>query len=79
MLTAEQIIAAQKSQIDTLFGLTQKAFEGVEKLVELERLADTEPRLRRGSHFRNWALLKSILRDQYAHLPAQAWVNWTFA
>lgn len=35
MLTAEQIIAAQKSQIDTLFGLTQKAFEGVEKLVEL--------------------------------------------
>ena len=35
MLTAEQIIAAQKSQMDTLFGLTQKAFEGVEKLVEL--------------------------------------------
>jgi phasin family protein len=35
MLTAEQIIAAQKSQFDTLFGLTQKAFEGVEKLVEL--------------------------------------------
>ncbi len=35
MLTAEQIIAAQKSQVETLFGLTQKAFEGVEKLVEL--------------------------------------------
>ena len=35
MLTAEQIISAQKSQIETLFGLTQKAFEGVEKLVEL--------------------------------------------
>ncbi|HSX94562.1 MAG TPA: phasin family protein [Hydrogenophaga sp.] len=35
MLTAEQIVAAQKSQMDTLFGLTQKAFEGVEKLVEL--------------------------------------------
>lgn len=35
MLTVEQVIAAQKSQIDTLFGLTQKAFEGVEKLVEL--------------------------------------------
>jgi phasin family protein len=35
MLTAEQIIAAQKTQFDTLFGLTQKAFEGVEKLVEL--------------------------------------------
>ena len=35
MLTAEQIIAAQKSNLDTLFGLTAKAFEGVEKLVEL--------------------------------------------
>jgi phasin family protein len=35
MLTAEQIVAAQKSNIETLFGLTQKAFEGVEKLVEL--------------------------------------------
>jgi phasin family protein len=35
MLTAEQIIAAQKANIETLFGLTQKAFEGVEKLVEL--------------------------------------------
>jgi phasin family protein len=35
MLTAEQVIAAQKANIETLFGLTQKAFEGVEKLVEL--------------------------------------------
>ena len=35
MLTAEQIVAAQKSNLDTLFGLTTKAFEGVEKLVEL--------------------------------------------
>ena len=35
MLTAEQIIAAQKANVETLFGLTQKAFEGVEKLVEL--------------------------------------------
>ena len=35
MLTAEQIVAAQKSNLDTLFGLTAKAFEGVEKLVEL--------------------------------------------
>jgi len=35
MLTAEQIVAAQKAQIETLFGLTQKAFEGVEKLVDL--------------------------------------------
>ncbi|MEO5659794.1 MAG: phasin family protein [Polaromonas sp.] len=35
MLTAEQIMASHKANIETLFGLTQKAFEGVEKLVEL--------------------------------------------
>lgn len=35
MLTAEQLIAAQKANVETLFGLTSKAFEGVEKLVEL--------------------------------------------
>jgi phasin family protein len=35
MLTAEQLIAAHKTNVETLFGLTSKAFEGVEKLVEL--------------------------------------------
>ena len=35
LLTPEQIAAAQKANFDTLFGLTNKAFEGVEKLVEL--------------------------------------------
>ena len=35
MLTAEQILAAQKANVETLFGLTTRAFEGVEKLVEL--------------------------------------------
>lgn len=35
MLTAEQILAAHKANLETLFGLTHKAFEGVEKLVEL--------------------------------------------
>ncbi len=35
MLTQEQLLAAQKANIETLFGLTQKAFEGVERLVEL--------------------------------------------
>jgi len=33
--TAEQMLAAQKANVETLFGLTNKAFEGVEKLVEL--------------------------------------------
>ena len=35
MLTVEQLLAAQKTHAETLFGLTAKAFEGVEKLVEL--------------------------------------------
>ena len=35
MLTAEQVLAAHKANLETLFGLTNKAFEGVEKLVEL--------------------------------------------
>ncbi len=33
--TPEQMIAAHKANVETLFGLTNKAFEGVEKLVEL--------------------------------------------
>jgi phasin family protein len=35
MLTAEQFIAAQKANVETAFGLANKAFEGVEKVVEL--------------------------------------------
>ena len=35
MLTAEQIVIAHKANVETLFGLTGLAFEGVEKLVEL--------------------------------------------
>jgi phasin family protein len=35
LLTPEQFAAAQKANLETLFGLTSKAFEGVEKLVEL--------------------------------------------
>jgi len=35
MLTAESIINAQKSNVEVLFDLQSKAFEGVEKLVEL--------------------------------------------
>jgi len=39
MLTADQILASQKASLETLFGLTSKAFEGVEKLVELNMTA----------------------------------------
>ena len=35
MMTVEQIVTAQKTNVETLFGLTGKAFEGVEKLIEL--------------------------------------------
>lgn len=34
-LTPEQILASNKANIETLFGLTAKAFDGIEKLVEL--------------------------------------------
>lgn len=34
-LTPEQVLASHKAHLDTLFSLTSKAFEGVEKLVEL--------------------------------------------
>ena len=39
MLTAEQILASQKANVETLLGLTSKAFEGVEKIVELNMSA----------------------------------------
>lgn len=35
MMTPEQLMAQQKAAVENLFGLTVKAFEGVEKLVEL--------------------------------------------
>ena len=39
MFTVDQITAAQKANVETLFGLTTKAFEGVEKIVELNLTA----------------------------------------
>jgi phasin family protein len=39
MLTVEQVMASHKANIETLFGLTTKAFEGVEKMVELNLTA----------------------------------------
>jgi phasin family protein len=35
MLTVEQVLATQKTQFDTLFGLSGKAFAGIEKLAQL--------------------------------------------
>ena len=51
-LTPDQFAAANKANLETLFGLTNKAFEGVEKLVELNlqvakaTLAETAEKLK---------------------------------
>ncbi len=39
MMTVEQVLASQKANVETLLGLTTKAFEGVEKIVELNMTA----------------------------------------
>ena len=39
MLTTEQVLASQKTNVETLLGLTSKAFESVEKMVELNLAA----------------------------------------
>jgi len=39
MMTVEQVMASHKANVETLFGLTHKAFQGVEKLVELNMTA----------------------------------------
>jgi phasin family protein len=39
MMTVEQVMASHKANVETLFGLTNKAFQGVEKLVELNMTA----------------------------------------
>jgi phasin family protein len=50
MLTAEQVIASQKANIETMFGLTAKAFESVEKLVELNLTATKAALAESASH-----------------------------
>ena len=35
MITVEQIVSVQKTNVETLFDLTNTAFEGVEKLIRL--------------------------------------------
>ena len=39
MLTVEQVLASQKANVETLLGLTAKAFEGIEKIIELNMTA----------------------------------------
>ena len=50
MMTAEQLLASHKATVETLFGLTTKAFEGVEKLVELNLTASKAALTEASSH-----------------------------
>ncbi|MBC7703506.1 MAG: phasin family protein [Rhodoferax sp.] len=50
MLTVEQVMASHKSNIETLMGLTSKAFEGVEKMVELNLTASKAALAEIGDH-----------------------------
>ena len=50
MLTVEQVMASHKSNIETLLGLTSKAFEGVEKIVELNLAASKTALAEIGDH-----------------------------
>jgi len=50
MMTVEQVLAAQKANVETLLGLTSKAFEGVEKIVELNLSASKAALAESGDH-----------------------------
>lgn len=49
-VTPEQVLAANKASLETLFGLTNKAFEGVEKLIELNVTASRAALTEANSH-----------------------------
>ena len=50
MLTVDQVIASHKANMETLLGLTTKAFEGVEKIVELNMTASKAAMAEAGDH-----------------------------
>ena len=68
MLTPDQFLASQKANLETLNGLTNKAFEGVEKLVELNLQATKAALAETQSHAQ--ALLS--VRDVQELLTLQA-------
>jgi hypothetical protein len=68
MMTTEQIVASHKANVETLFGLTHKAFEGVEKLVELN-LTATKAALSESAHSTKAAL---SVKDAQELLALQA-------
>lgn len=50
MLTVDQVMASQKASMETLLGLTNKAFEGVERIVELNLTASKAALSEFGDH-----------------------------
>jgi len=60
VLTVEQVVAAQKANIETLFGLTNKAFEGVEKIVELNLTASKAALSEVSSHAQTVLSVKDV-------------------
>lgn len=56
--TPEQLVASHKSNIETLFGLTTKAFEGVEKLVELNVTASKAALTEAAEHTQSFLSVK---------------------
>lgn len=59
-LTAEQILSSHKANLETLFGLTGKAFEGVEKLVELNVTATRAALTEAASHSQALLSVKDV-------------------
>jgi len=60
VLTVEQVVAAQKANIETLFGLTNKAFEGMEKIVELNMTASKAALSEVSSHAQTVLSVKDV-------------------
>ena len=50
MLTVDQVMASHKANMETLLGLASKAFEGVEKIVELNMTASKAAIAEAGDH-----------------------------
>ena len=59
-LTPEQILSAHKANIDAIFGLTTKAFEGVEKLIELNVNASRAALTEAAAHSQALAAAKDV-------------------
>ncbi|MBV5297266.1 MAG: phasin family protein [Rhodoferax sp.] len=50
MMTVEQVLASQKTNVETLLGLTTKAFESVEKIIELNMAASKSALMESGEN-----------------------------